>query len=417
METLPQFCIKSDLLRAWESLTEYYRIGQQKDAQQLQQNDHPSPHNAYSSARSSYECSRSPYFEEIHQNHGFLRGIPITIAPSRSRYRRKRRTLPLSPASKRQRTDDQEICRDDICFDTGYAPMNSSFISPFMHEGQSPDEQVHALAAPVNPSHNDGNSTFTPADTHQPIREASEIPSQKQVYQDHNLLLQPSNRESECLSQVHISGEGNHPTETRANHIHSSGVVPDIADHGTGRSSFAAHIQTTLTQNDSATEEAQRGQEYTDMRTTDRHVPELTCQWLNTDISQKSGHFEGSQNNGPIASPTLSPERRQENGIQSTSQSASGNMGDISNSASAIHLPRINPTTPVSNGVDFNSAVFQRAPDAPEYFDVFEYPSTGIFDVFDYPNTDVFDVFDYPSDLHPENLDSTVCNFVSRIPH
>ena len=75
------------------------------------------------------------------------------------------------------------------------------------------------------------------------------------------------------------------------------------------------------------------------------------------------------------------------------------------------------PATPVPNGVDFNSAVFQRAPDTPEYFDVFEYPSTGIFDVFDYPNTDVFDVFDYPSDLHPENLDSTVCNFVSRIPH
>lgn len=410
METLPQFRIKFDLLRAWVSLTEYYRIGRQADAQRPQRNDHPSIRNAYSSARSSYARSRSPYLEEIHQNHGHFRGIPITIAPSRSRCRRKWRPLQLGLANKRQRTDDQETCGDDICLDTSYVPMNS----PVMHEGQPADEQIHALAAPVNPSHNDGNSTFTPVDTHQPIREASEIPSQKRGYQDHNLLLQPSNRESECLSPVDISGEGNHPT--RANHIHSS-RVPDTADHGTGRSSFSAHIQTTLTQDDSATEEAQRNQEYTDMRTTDGRVPERTCQWLDTDVNQKSVcPFEGSQNNEPVASPISSPERRQENGIQSTSQSVSGIMGDISNSASAIHLSQITPATPVPNGVDFNSAVLERVPDAPEYFDVFEYPSTGIFDVFDYPNTDVFDVFDYPSDLHPENLDNTVCNFVSRIP-
>ena len=90
-------------------------------------------------------------------------------------------------------------------------------------------------------------------------------------------------------------------------------------------------------------------------------------------------------------------------------------MGDIGNSASASHLSQITPATPVLNDVGSNSAIFQRVPDAPEYFDVFEYPSTSVFDVFDYPNTDMFDVVEYPSNLHPENLDNTVCNFVSGI--
>ena len=223
---LPQFCIRSDLLRAWRSVMEYYCIGWQADAQWLQWTDDSSICNAHSSARSSYECSRSPYLEEIHQSHGPFWGIPITVAPSQSHCRWKWRLLPLNPASKRQWTGNQETCSDDIhilCLDTGYTPVNSLV----MYEGQAPDEQVHALAAPVNPSHIDGNSTFTAANTHQPIREASKIPSQKQGYQNHNLLLQPSNREPECLGQMDISGEGNHWSETRANHTCTNSVVPN----------------------------------------------------------------------------------------------------------------------------------------------------------------------------------------------
>lgn len=131
---------------------EYFCIVSQADTQQFQQSS--SIHNDRPSAQSSCEYSRSPYLADAHQNHEPFRGIPITIAPSRSHRRRKRK--PLNPASKRQRTGDQETCSDDI----RYNHVNS----PIVSEGQVPDEQVHALAAPVNLPQIDG--TFTPANMH-----------------------------------------------------------------------------------------------------------------------------------------------------------------------------------------------------------------------------------------------------------
>lgn len=148
VKNLPQFSIRSDLLRAWRSVTEYYRIGQQADASQLQQTDN-SICNAHSPVQSSYEHSRSLHLEGTHQSHGNFREIPITVAPSRSRCHRKRRPLPLDPVSKRRRTGDQETYSDDIhtsCLNTDHAPVNS----PVMYEHQVPDEQIHAMEAPVN---------------------------------------------------------------------------------------------------------------------------------------------------------------------------------------------------------------------------------------------------------------------------
>lgn len=163
VETLPQFCIKSDLLRAWKSLTEYYHIGRQADASRAQQASDPI-RNAHSPAQSSHEYSRPLHLENINQSHEIFRAIPITVAPSRSRCRRKRRPPPLDPASKRRRTGDQETYGDDIhasCLNNGHTPVNL----PVIHERQVSDEQVHASDAPVNMPQIDG--IFTPVNMHE----------------------------------------------------------------------------------------------------------------------------------------------------------------------------------------------------------------------------------------------------------
>lgn len=169
VETLPQFCIRSDLLRAWRSLTGYYHIERQADASRAQQSYNPT-RNAHSPVRSSYEYSRSLHLENINQNHEIFRAIPITFAPSRSRRRRKRRPPSLDLANKRRRTVDQETYGDDnhvSCLNNGHTPVNL----PVMYEHQVPDEQVHALAAPANTPQIDG--IFTPVEMHQ----LSELPS------------------------------------------------------------------------------------------------------------------------------------------------------------------------------------------------------------------------------------------------
>lgn len=105
---------------------------------------------------------------------------------------------------------------------------------------------------------------------------------------------------------------------------------------------LAANI-TILTQDDSATEKAQRDQENIGIHTTGRPTSEQTCaECPDVEVNERLHHYlERNKRYEAVAKLSSFTEGSQAD--QSTSQQESCSMGDTGNSVSAFHFFQITP--------------------------------------------------------------------------